>query len=198
MAITVADLATQCHRLLSATPGPEGRARVAEMLSKVLADPANVKTLITPETGERDLLYQDPELGFCIFAHQYKEPKQSLPHDHGPSWARERREHVNGHWFGSTNIPLSVLTTQIKQLVPDQHFPIHLLDWQDTPAKAAAKLLSGLGYTKIFNHHSSRYLTHKACQTVCYSQTWMHLKAQARQHCYIARDAHVPSSAPVL
>ena len=69
---------------------------------------------------------------------------------------RERREHVNGHWFGSTNIPLSVLTTQIKQLVPDQHFPIHLLDWQDTPAKAAAKLLSGLGYTKIFNHTTSQ------------------------------------------
>jgi hypothetical protein len=30
---------------------------------------------------------RDPELGFCILAHQYKGAKESPPHDHGPSWA---------------------------------------------------------------------------------------------------------------
>ena len=53
--------------------------------------------------------------------------------------SRERRDHVDGHWFGSTNIPLSVLTTRIQILVPDRHFPIHLLDWQDAASEAAAR-----------------------------------------------------------
>jgi len=33
------------------------------------------------------MLYQDPELGFCILAHVYHDAKQSPPHDHGPTWA---------------------------------------------------------------------------------------------------------------
>jgi len=87
MPITVSDLATQCQQLLIADPSQKGRAKVAALLSDVLADPANIDALIPPETGERDLLYEDPQLGFCIFAHQYKGPKESPPHDHGPSWA---------------------------------------------------------------------------------------------------------------
>ena len=87
MPITVPELATQCQQILNADQGPVGRARVADRLSELLADPANVAALIPPQTGERDLLYQDPDLGFCIFAHQYKGPKESQPHDHGPSWA---------------------------------------------------------------------------------------------------------------
>ena len=83
----VSDLATQCKSLLSTDPGPKGRNKVAALLSEVLADPVNVAALIPAETGERDLLYQDPELGFCILAHQYNGAKESLPHDHGPSWA---------------------------------------------------------------------------------------------------------------
>lgn len=87
MTITVSDLASQCQQLLSENPGPKGRSDVTTLLAELLADPENVAALIPPETGERDLLYEDPELGFCIFAHQYKGPKESLPHNHGPSWA---------------------------------------------------------------------------------------------------------------
>ena len=36
---------------------------------------------------------------------------------------RERRDYVNGHWFGSTNIPLSILPTRLPFLCPDQDFP---------------------------------------------------------------------------
>ena len=63
--------------------------------------------------------------------------------------SRERRDHVDGHWFGSTNIPLSILTTRIQILVPDRHFPIHLLDWQDAASEAAAWRLSELGYADV-------------------------------------------------
>jgi hypothetical protein len=33
------------------------------------------------------VLYEDPELGFCILGHVYHGAKDSNPHDHGPSWA---------------------------------------------------------------------------------------------------------------
>jgi hypothetical protein len=36
---------------------------------------------------ERKILYEDPELGFCILAHEYRGAKEGGPHDHGPSWA---------------------------------------------------------------------------------------------------------------
>lgn len=83
----LSDLATRCGDLLKANPGPAGRERVAALLSELLADPVNRDTLVPPTTGERDLLYQDPDLGFCILAHVYDSPKASSPHDHGPSWA---------------------------------------------------------------------------------------------------------------
>lgn len=69
---------------------------------------------------------------------------------------RERRDHVNGHWFGSTNVPLSVLAHKIKRLVPAKDFPIHLLDWQDEVSKAPANQLANLGYTNV-----ARHATHK-------------------------------------
>ena len=65
---------------------------------------------------------------------------------------RERRDHVNGHWFGSTNIPLSNLKTQVNRLVPDTAFPIHLLDWQDEASRVSAKQLTQLGYTNVTVH----------------------------------------------
>ena len=84
---TVSDFAASCKTLLGKAPGPEGRRKVAVLMSELLSDPAKVDALVPPTTGERDLLYQDPDLGFCILAHAYADPKSSSPHDHGPSWA---------------------------------------------------------------------------------------------------------------
>lgn len=129
MPITVSELATQCQQLLNASPGPEGREKVAARLSEVLADPENIEVLIPPETGERDLLYEDPELGFCIFAHQYKAPKESLPHDHGPSWAiyaqaRGETEMTDFEWAtpDTEAVPGKVRPTRTYKLLPgDAH-----------------------------------------------------------------------------
>ena len=33
------------------------------------------------------MLYEDPELGFCICGHVYEGPAAGAPHDHGTSWA---------------------------------------------------------------------------------------------------------------
>jgi len=129
MTITVSDLAMQCQQHLSTNPGPKGRAKVAALLEEVLADPANVETLIPPETGERDMLYQDQELGFCIFAHQYLEPKESLPHDHGPSWAiyaqaRGETQMTDYEWAipDTPEVPGKVRPTRTYKLSPgDAH-----------------------------------------------------------------------------
>jgi rhodanese-related sulfurtransferase len=70
---------------------------------------------------------------------------------------RERRDYVDGHWFGSTNIPLSVLTARIQHLVPDRDFPVYLLDWQGPASSdatsyasdAAKHCLARLGYSNV-------------------------------------------------
>ena len=46
-----------------------------------------IKTYLTDDVPERQVLYEDPELGFCILGHVYHGAKDSNPHDHGPSWA---------------------------------------------------------------------------------------------------------------
>ena len=87
MTHTVAQLAQSIHGALKAQPGPDGRRKVCELLSAALQDQVFIGATFSDETSERHLLYEDVELGFCIFAHNYKTAKESPPHDHGPSWA---------------------------------------------------------------------------------------------------------------
>jgi predicted metal-dependent enzyme (double-stranded beta helix superfamily) len=79
--------ALQCRTILQQDNSPSGRARVAELLKQFLADRQTLQGYFLPNTGERELLYEDPDLGFCILAHSYKGPKTSGPHDHAHSWA---------------------------------------------------------------------------------------------------------------
>jgi predicted metal-dependent enzyme (double-stranded beta helix superfamily) len=79
--------AAQCHAILKKDSGPAGRVEVAQLLRQVLQDAKAVKTYLTPNTPEREVLYEDPELGFCIVAHRYTGAKTSEPHDHAHSWA---------------------------------------------------------------------------------------------------------------
>jgi predicted metal-dependent enzyme (double-stranded beta helix superfamily) len=57
------------------------------LLEDLLRDPQFVSSAVNDSTPERQVLYEDPELGFCVLAHNYKGAKDSPPHDHGPSWA---------------------------------------------------------------------------------------------------------------
>lgn len=80
--------AADCQRLLKAEPGAPGRARVCELLAASLRDPAFVREVVDDTTSERQVRYEDPELGFCIFGHRYEGARKDVaPHDHGPSWA---------------------------------------------------------------------------------------------------------------
>lgn len=79
--------ARECSAILSADPGPSGRREVRALLERALHDGDFVRNCVDDATPERQVLYEDPGLGFCILAHSYAGPKDSPPHDHGPSWA---------------------------------------------------------------------------------------------------------------
>lgn len=87
MGYSLEQVATECHRLLAETPGPEGRRQVCTLLQDVLKDQAFIATHLSDDGPERKIIFEDPTLGFCILAHVYKGAKESPPHDHGPSWA---------------------------------------------------------------------------------------------------------------
>ena len=79
--------AKSCHDILKTDPGPAGRRKVCSLLEQALKDREFVSANVGDATSERQVIYEDPELGFCILAHNYASAKESPPHDHGPSWA---------------------------------------------------------------------------------------------------------------
>jgi hypothetical protein len=87
MSLSVEQFASRCREALLADPGPAGRAHVVELVREALKDPGFVAAAIPEGTPERQVLYEDPELGFTVLAHAYVGAKGSKPHDHGPSWA---------------------------------------------------------------------------------------------------------------
>ena len=101
MAITLEQFAAECRRILESTPGPDGRRKVGALVQDVLKDDAFIARHVGDDTPERKILYEDPALGFCILAHNYQGAKESMPHDHGPSWAiygQARGETVMSDW----------------------------------------------------------------------------------------------------
>ena len=88
MAYTLEELAADCREALKSDAGPAGHGKVREHLQRALRDEDFLGRHLGPEaTKERDVLYEDGELGFCICAHVYNGPRQGFPHDHGPTWA---------------------------------------------------------------------------------------------------------------
>jgi len=75
------------HQILAADPGPAGRKKVCKVVQEMCRDDGFVKKYLPDNAPERNILYEDPELGFCILAHVYHGAKESKPHDHGPTWA---------------------------------------------------------------------------------------------------------------
>ncbi|NML44613.1 hypothetical protein HHL11_12680 [Ramlibacter sp. G-1-2-2] len=87
MSTTLESLARACHQALATDQSPAARERVATLVAEALKDRAFVQSQFPAGAPERKVVYEDPELGFCILAHEYRGPKEGLPHDHGPSWA---------------------------------------------------------------------------------------------------------------
>lgn len=88
MPYTLDRLSTDIRNALKADPGIGGKRAVAKLVSNALRDDAFVATHLTPEQCRpRKVLYEDPELGFCICGHVYEGAAHGEPHDHGPTWA---------------------------------------------------------------------------------------------------------------
>ena len=87
MGYSLEQFAAECHRILKQDPGVDGRREVCALVQQVLQDEAFVAKHLGDEVPERKVLYEDPEIGFCILGHVHHGAKDSNPHDHGPSWA---------------------------------------------------------------------------------------------------------------
>jgi hypothetical protein len=87
MGYSLEQFSAECHRILKQDPGVQGRQQVCALVQQVLKDDAFIAANLGDDVPERKVLYEDPELGFCILGHVYHNAKDSKPHDHGPSWA---------------------------------------------------------------------------------------------------------------
>ena len=88
MSYTLEQFAADCREALKNDPGAPGREAVRRCVQRACQDEAFVCTHLGPDNrADRQILYEDPELGFCILVHVNEGPKSSDPHDHGPSWA---------------------------------------------------------------------------------------------------------------
>jgi hypothetical protein len=96
--MTLDQVADECRRILKADPGPAGRGRIRQLVEEVLKDEPFLTTYLNENTPDRQVIYEDPELGFCICAHMNRDAKEANPHDHGSSWA------IYGQAIGETEM----------------------------------------------------------------------------------------------
>ncbi len=88
MAYTLEQLSADIRHALKADSGPAGKQAVCALVSKASLDKEFVaRHLTSDQCRPRKVLYEDPELGFCICGHVYEAPAHGTPHDHGSSWA---------------------------------------------------------------------------------------------------------------
>lgn len=87
MPMTLESLASESRQILASDNSPAGREKVAALLAQALRDPEFVRAQFAGKVAERQVVYEDPELGFCLLAHEYHDARDGGPHDHGPSWA---------------------------------------------------------------------------------------------------------------
>ena len=97
MTYSLETFASDLKQVLSKGHSPAELEQSCKIVEKALKDDSFVAEYLGDKAeGERKIIYEDPDLGFCILAHVYKGPKTGKPHDHGPSWA------IYGQAYGET------------------------------------------------------------------------------------------------
>jgi hypothetical protein len=98
MSLTLETFAAKVQKILQQDAGPAGRQKLRDLVQDALTDEAFIATHINDATPDRAVIYEDPELGFCICAHVNRDAREANPHDHGVSWA------IYGQAFGETEM----------------------------------------------------------------------------------------------
>lgn len=90
MPYTLSELAEDVRAQLSARPAAECAEALCGIVGRALTDRDFVAAHLpdrAPGEHPREVLYEDPEMGFCICGHVYQGAAETGPHDHGSSWA---------------------------------------------------------------------------------------------------------------
>ena len=90
MAYTLSAMADDIRAALAEGTARDCAGALCAIVSRALNDRAFVaRHLPDRARGEsaREMLFEDPELGFCICGHVYEGAAATGPHDHGSSWA---------------------------------------------------------------------------------------------------------------
>ena len=90
MPYTLTQLAVDIRETLKTGSGRQAKEAVCGHVERALKDQAFIAVHLKDRAlgaDSREVLYEDPELGFCICGHVYSGPANGAPHDHGSSWA---------------------------------------------------------------------------------------------------------------
>jgi hypothetical protein len=90
MGYTLSELAADIHRELSHDRSAATIEAVCRLVTRALTDREFVAAHLKDRAAganPREILYEDPQLGFCICGHVYDSEASGSPHDHGSSWA---------------------------------------------------------------------------------------------------------------
>jgi len=89
MSYSLEQLSTDIRSQLQVDAGVSGQRNILAFVTKALLDDAFVEQhLKAEECRPRKVLFEDPELGFCVCGHVYEKGMSKVwPHDHGNSWA---------------------------------------------------------------------------------------------------------------
>lgn len=125
--------AAQCHDIIKGGATQDNLDKVKSLLEPLLTDPEFVAEHLPPDfDSSRDILYQDPELGFCIIAHAYSGANEAPPHDHGPTWA------IYGQSSGVTHMTEYRKLSEASDDAPGKVEPIKSYDLEPGMAVAYA------------------------------------------------------------
>jgi hypothetical protein len=145
---TLEQLSAACHDALVADPGAEGRKKVCALIQQVLTDKEFVDAHLGEDVPERKILYEDPELGFCILAHVNHGARESKPHDHGPTWAiygQAEGETIMSDWSlvapASADTPGRVRLVKEYALTPGMAYVYNEGDLHSPRRNGATKLI---------------------------------------------------------
>lgn len=131
--MTLDNLAQRLRDAMKASPVPDGAEALCAILSEALNDRAFTAAMLPDRKdgeGVREILYEDPDLGFCICGHVNAGSSIGKPHDHGTTWA------IYGQAEGTTEMtdwrivdrggggrPIRVVRDRTYMLTPgDAHF----------------------------------------------------------------------------